>query len=232
MALEFRSTLGASIAKDEGIESFFQAEAMSFIFNNYVSFHTDSINDDGTLGVNNTLSFSVTVPITEDLAQITSVRKAMKMFNLEVGGLLSISMLLYSRNVVQHFIRKELNIKEMLDTSKNGTIHPSRFLICPLLVKAINHVQSDMNTNAIQVALMLLLLLYSLWLVVPPCSRITLPTSFPVAPIEGLFTFLGHSDHGGLHIDPSFQWSVDPVSPFWGIIFLVLDSKASSLLSN
>ena len=40
MASDFLNTLGAKVAKEEGIESCFQAEAVSFILNNYVSFHT------------------------------------------------------------------------------------------------------------------------------------------------------------------------------------------------
>jgi hypothetical protein len=57
-------------------------------------------------------------------------------------------MLLYSRLVVSHFIKKDRQIKEMLDTSKDGLQSPSKFLIVPLL-KAVTRVKSEMDTNAI-----------------------------------------------------------------------------------
>jgi hypothetical protein len=146
-ATEFLSSLGARIAIEEGIEDFFQAEAVSFILNNYVSFHSDGMND-STPGCNNTLSYSVTVPITEELSKLAGVKKAMKVFHLDVGDPLSFSILLYSRRVILDFVKKDAVIKSMLDGSTKGTPNPSRFLIVPLL-KAITHVKSYTNTNAI-----------------------------------------------------------------------------------
>jgi hypothetical protein len=147
MASEFLHSLGASIARSEGIDQYFQAEAVSFIMNNFVSFHTDVMNDSNH-GMNNTLSYSITVPITLELSQIASVKKAMKMFHLQVGDPLSFAMILYSRRVVHDYIRKLLKVSCMKGDMEPVTRHPSRFLIAPLL-KAIGRVDSDMNTNAV-----------------------------------------------------------------------------------
>jgi hypothetical protein len=148
MAAEFIQSLGASVAKAEGIDNFFKADAAAFIFNNSVSFHMDSMNDHHQ-GLTNTLSYIVNVPISRELANIPSVKKAMMLFHLqEVGDPLSSGMLLYSRRVVVNFVRKDLKIRGMIDGCGSVANNPSRFLISPLL-KAIGRVNSDMNTNAI-----------------------------------------------------------------------------------
>jgi hypothetical protein len=147
MATEFIQSLGANVAKAEGIDNFFKADGASFIFNNFVSFHKDSMNDYHH-GLTNTLSYIVNIPISGELANIPSVKKAMKLFHLQVGDPLSFGMLLYSRRVVLDFVRKELKIQGMIDGNGSVANNPSRFLISPLL-KAISRVNSDMNTNAI-----------------------------------------------------------------------------------
>ena len=58
LAGEFLESLGARQAKNECIDSFFLTEGVSFIFDNFVSFRTDTIND---LEVRDPFSFSFMV---------------------------------------------------------------------------------------------------------------------------------------------------------------------------
>jgi hypothetical protein len=99
-------------------------------------------------GLTNTLSYIVNVPISRELANVPSVKKAMTLFHLQVGDPLSFGMLLYSRRVVVDFVRKDLKIQGMINGCGLVANNPSRFLISPLL-KAISRVNSDMNSNAI-----------------------------------------------------------------------------------
>lgn len=144
---QFLDSLGASAAKEEGIEKYFQVDAISFILNNFVSFHYDGMNDSAS-GLNNTVSVSVTVKITEELSAIASVKKAMRLFHLDIGDPLSFAMLLYSRKAILDFIRKEQRIEGMLNNTAINPLKYPQWLITPLM-KAVQRVNSDMNTNAI-----------------------------------------------------------------------------------
>lgn len=149
-ATEFLESLGSKKAKNERVDSFFLAEGVSFIFNNFVSFHTDTMNDPAT-GMNDTLSINCSCIISSDMASFASVKKAMKMFHLNVGDPLSFSVMVYSRKCIGDHIKKQLKIQTLLYPEKvasKASLPDLYWLISPLL-KAIHRVDSDFNTNAV-----------------------------------------------------------------------------------
>jgi hypothetical protein len=153
---QFAAIFLKSLVDDDcvkSVEGFFRAEGVSFIFNNFVSFHTDTMNDP-TPGMNDTLSVSCCVEITEEMASISSVKKAMELSKLSTGDPLLFSMMVYSRKCLRDHMKRQNKISAMIDTSVEGFSSINilskelNWLISPLL-QAIQRIDSEVNTNAI-----------------------------------------------------------------------------------
>jgi hypothetical protein len=144
-----------SLVGDKDSEYFkgnFLAEGVSFIFNNFVSFHMDTMNDP-TAGMNETLSLNTICIITEELAVIKSVRKAMDMFKLDVGDPLMFTMMVYSRKCIRDHVKRQWKVASMKLPSDNVTSVKQmstelNWLVGPLL-DAIERIDSEVNSNAI-----------------------------------------------------------------------------------
>jgi hypothetical protein len=148
MAHTFLETLGVS--STELHKKFFLAEGIGFIFNNFVPFHLDGMNDPSS-GMNETLAINCQCLINKELSLVPSVKKAMNYFHLEVGDPLSFSMVLYSRKVVGDYIKKQLKLKSIMDAKdpgKDQKLPDCWWLLKPLLEK-IEEVESEANTNAV-----------------------------------------------------------------------------------
>ena len=148
LALTFLNSLG--ISSNEINQKFFLAEGIGFVFNNFVPFHLDGMNDTAS-GMNETLAINCQCLINTELSGIPSVKKAMSFFNLSVGDPLSFSMVLYSRKVVGEYVKKQLKLKSITDCpdpANNPKLPDCWWLLKPLLGK-IQEVDSDANTNAI-----------------------------------------------------------------------------------
>ena len=148
LALKFLQSLGTTSKYDD--ERYFRAEGIAFIFNNYVPFHVDTMNDTA-VGMNETLAMNCQCVIGHELAGIPSVKKAMSLFNLKVGDPLSFSMVLYSRKVVGDYVKKQLRIqpiKEAICKDDHPNLPDCWWLLKPLLI-AIESIDSEVNTNAI-----------------------------------------------------------------------------------
>jgi hypothetical protein len=97
-------------------DKFFLAEGFAFIFNNFVPFHVDQMNDT-TVGMNATLAINCQCIITKDIGSIPSVTKAMSLFHLNIGDPLSFSIVIYSRKVIGDFVKRQLKIQSILNAS-------------------------------------------------------------------------------------------------------------------
>jgi hypothetical protein len=148
LACKFLQAVGT--ASHQVDEKYFIAEGVAFIFNNFVPFHVDQMNDTAA-GMNETLAMNCLCLITSDLSSIPSIRKAMNLFNLKVGDPLSFSMVLYSRKVVGDFVKKQLRLQSVLDASTEVTTSnlPECWWLLKPLIRAILRVDSDVNSNAI-----------------------------------------------------------------------------------
>jgi hypothetical protein len=148
LALKFLKSLGTTSQYYD--ERSFRAEGISFIFNNYVPFHLDTMNDTA-VGMNETLAINCQCVIGHELAGIPSVKKAMSLFHLQVGDPLSFSMVLYSRKVVGDYVKKQLRIQAIKESRREDD-HPNLpecwWLLKPLLL-AIERIDSEVNTNAV-----------------------------------------------------------------------------------
>jgi hypothetical protein len=120
----------------------FLAEGISFILNNFVSFHKDAMNDP-TPGMNDTLSVQCNIIITKDeITGIKSVKKAMNMYCLEVGDPLSFSVTIYSRKIIRDYIKRRNKISTVMNYPPGGLgnvkvlKHEPNWILDPLL-KAI-----------------------------------------------------------------------------------------------
>ena len=148
LARRFLQKLGETTSKND--EPFFLPEGIAFIFNNFVPFHVDQMNDTSA-GMNETLAINCQCVIGYELSGIPSIKKAMNTFHLNVGDPLSFSMVIYSRKVVGDYVKKQLRITaitESLETKDKANLPDCWWLLKPLL-KAIENVESEANTNAL-----------------------------------------------------------------------------------
>ena len=148
LARQFLQKLGMTSHVDD--EKYFRPEGIALIFNNYVPFHVDSMNDTPA-GMNDTFAMNCQCIIGHELAGFPSIKKAMSIFKLDVGDPLSFSIVLYSRKVVGDYVKKQLRInaiKEALSKDDKHNLPECWWLLRPI-IHAIERVHSDENTNAI-----------------------------------------------------------------------------------
>ena len=125
-------------------KDYFRAEGIAVIFNNCVSFHRDKLNDTAKC-MNDTISFSMSFPITEQLAQYSAIKKAMSVFGLSVGKRLSVLVACYARKCIADYCKKQLQIKSVIDGTINNSNVPL-WLLRPVLERLTN-VTCESNTN-------------------------------------------------------------------------------------
>jgi hypothetical protein len=131
-------------------DNFFLAEGLAFIFNNFVPFHMDQMNDT-TVGMNATLAINCQCTITKEISSMPSVTKAMSLFHLKIGDPLSFSIVIYSRKVIGDFVKRNLKIQSILNASREDSINnlPNCWWILKPLINAFQKIDSDTNSNAL-----------------------------------------------------------------------------------
>jgi hypothetical protein len=153
LAMEFMESLIQKDCSSHKEKDMFLAEGVSFILNNFVSFHKDTMNDP-TPGMNDTLSVQCNIIITDEMVRIKSVKKAMTMFSLEVGDPLSFSVQIYSRKIIRDFIKRKNKISAVMDYPPGGLgsvkilKQDPKWILGPLL-KALHRVNSEVNSNSV-----------------------------------------------------------------------------------